>query len=285
MMAHQAGVKTIVVGGRPITGPMQAVSGTRGARVYSADALDYDFDFVNSTIGNATATSLLPSRRDSGMWTTYAGFNIRDQIREGDSTPVQFKYEAADCRIYYTLSNVYNMTQLWRDAAAAAWKDSSLCVEGSTGYPTARNTTSDKNPPERTSQAPGLGLNPAIKVDFDINETPSLMDEIRPTRLGTGDIVLCSSGCLGGTSCESINVRCPNGNFIPIMACLPHCKSSNMHCPGNNPPTSCDLNSKVESKLNTYNLGYTSRNTKFSQGLMQGHCKPTDGNIRLGCGR
>jgi hypothetical protein len=187
MMAHQAGVKTIVVGGRPITGPMQAVSGTRGARVYSADALDYDFDFVNSTIGNATATSLLPSRRDSGMWTTYAGFNIRDQIREGDSTPVQFKYEAADCRIYYTLSNVYNMTQLWRDAAAAAWKDSSLCVEGSTGYPTARNTTSDKNPPERTSQAPGLGLNPAIKVDFDINETPSLMDEIRPTRLGTGE--------------------------------------------------------------------------------------------------
>jgi hypothetical protein len=285
MMAHQAGVKTVVVGGRPVTGPMQAVSGTRGARVYSADALDSDFDFVNSTIGNATATSLLPSRQDSGMLTTYAGFNIRDQVREGDSTPLQFKYEAADCRIYYTLSNVYNMTQLWRDAAAAAWKDSSLCIEGSTGYPTARNTTSDKNPPERTSQAPGLDLDLAIEVNFNINETLGLMDGISPTLLKTGDIVPCSRGCPGGTSCESINVRCLNENSIPIMACLPHCKSSDMLCPGTNPPTSCDLNSKFESKLNTYNVGVTSRNTKFSRGLKQGHCKPTNGNIRLGCGR
>lgn len=284
MMAHQAGVKTVVVGGRPVTGPMQAISGTRGASVYSADALDNDFDFVNSTIGNATATSLLPSRQDSGMWTTYAGFNIRDQVREGDSTPLQFKYEAADCRIYYTLSNVYNMTQLWRDAAAA-WKDSSLCIEGSTGYPTARNTTSDKNPPERTSQAPGLNLDLANKVNFNINGTLGLMDGISPTLLRTGDIVPCSAGCLGGTSCESIDVRCPNGNFIPIMACLPHCKSSDKLCPGTNPPTKCDLNSKVESKSNIFNAGDASLNTKFSLSLKQGHCKPANGNIRLGCGR
>ena len=236
--------------------------------MYSANALDYDFDFVNSTIGNATATSLLPSRQDRGMWTTYAGFNIRDQVREGDSTPLQFKYEAADRRIYYTLSNVYNMTQLWRDVAAAAWKDSSLCIEGSTGYPTARNTTSDKNPPGRTSQTPGLDFDLAIKVNFNINETLGLMDGISPTLLGTGDIVPCSSGCLGGTSCQSITIHCQNGKPLTISACLPRCRSWDKSCPGTNPPTSCDLNSKVESKSNTYSPSGTSRNMNSCRGVL-----------------
>ena len=47
MMTHQAGVRTIAVGGRPEAGPMQASGGTRGALAYGADLLDEDFYYTN----------------------------------------------------------------------------------------------------------------------------------------------------------------------------------------------------------------------------------------------
>ncbi len=52
----------------------------------------------------------------------------------GAGGPLQFAYLAADCRIYYTLDSVVNVSSLWRDAARAMWVDSRLCVAGSTGY-------------------------------------------------------------------------------------------------------------------------------------------------------
>ena len=47
-MHHQAGVRTVVAGGRPEPGPMQAVGGSRGAQVYDALALDEDIEFAKS---------------------------------------------------------------------------------------------------------------------------------------------------------------------------------------------------------------------------------------------
>ncbi|KAI9657704.1 MAG: hypothetical protein M1821_002880 [Bathelium mastoideum] len=175
MMVHQAGAHTIVVGGRPETGPMQAASGTRGAQVYSADDLDDDFQFASSQ--NDTANSTLPPR-DLSFYVTYAGFNLRDQVRPNDSTPLQFKYEAADCRIYYNLANVYNMPQLWRDAAKATWEDRSLCVEGSTGYSTPSNgTTTSKTPPAPIIQLPTLNSTSINRLaDFGADVTGGLED-------------------------------------------------------------------------------------------------------------
>ena len=130
-MSHQAGVKTIVVGGLPIEGPMQAVSGSRAAAKYSAGDLDDDFLGVNDTVKNPEAYSQLPNRTDTGMFITYAGFSLRSQVRHNDATALQFKYQAADCRIYWSFANWYNYTQLWTDTYNGIYADTSICVPGS----------------------------------------------------------------------------------------------------------------------------------------------------------
>ncbi|QDS71990.1 hypothetical protein FKW77_001622 [Venturia effusa] len=130
MMTHQAGVRTVVMGGRPNgPAPMQAASGNRGAILYDADSLTDDITFAASV--NETANAVLPDRSDSGIYFDWITFNLRDQIRGKDTDPLQFKYIPANCRLYYKLSNAYNMTNLWHDVANANWNDSSLCVPGS----------------------------------------------------------------------------------------------------------------------------------------------------------
>lgn len=88
--------------------------------------------------------------------------NLRDQVRANDPVPLQFKYEAADCRIFYTLRNVWNSTQLWHDTVAAAFDDHSLCTKGSTGF--SKSPAAAPEPPE--SQA--------FPMDWDRN-TPELI--------------------------------------------------------------------------------------------------------------
>ena len=47
MMHHEFGVKTVVAGGYPMTGPMQTPSGSRGARLYSVnDVLDNNIAYT-----------------------------------------------------------------------------------------------------------------------------------------------------------------------------------------------------------------------------------------------
>jgi hypothetical protein len=137
-MMTRAGVKTVVAGGRPGTGPMQVVAGTRGAVSYSIFDLDEDMSYARDI--DSTTHALIPEVRDTGIYAEAAGVNLRDQIRKDDTTPLQFKYEAADCRIYYTHANVYNITQLWRDVATAAFVDTSKCVEGSRSFSLRRRS-------------------------------------------------------------------------------------------------------------------------------------------------
>ena len=155
-MMQQAQVRTIVVGGRPETGPMQAVSGSRGAASYSSDALDYDLDLANWT--NPAAASLLPQHRDKGMVIWNAGFTLRDQMRQNSTIPNQFRYIAADCRIYWTLDNFFNYTRLWLDTYNAMYTDASLCVAGSTNVtsPPANEAASRKRSISTRDQHRGL---------------------------------------------------------------------------------------------------------------------------------
>lgn len=231
-MTAQAGVKTVVVGGRPTTGPMQRASGSRGARIYSSEALDYDFINVNDTLKDYDAFAKLPQRDNNDLWINFAGFNIRDQIRQGDSEaiPAQFKYDAADCRLYYTLANIYNLTQLWTDVATAAWDDPSLCVADSTGYSTRNASAETKPPPKRTTQAPDLNLDHITFSDLvsNISSTPSLYDVFQRTSISTTNLKQCfdtvtSKGCTGATHCRAFDVDCTNtGTFFrPMAACLP----------------------------------------------------------------
>jgi hypothetical protein len=257
---------------------MQAVSGSRGARMYDASEIDADFDFVSETIKNDTAAALLPNRTDTGMWINTAGINIRDQVRENDNTPLQFKYEAADCRIYYTLANVFNMSRLWRDAAAATWDDTSLCVEGSTGFPSARNTSSTQAPPARPAQTVNLSLNDiAQPIGLAGNDTTGYADDLQagPVR-PTGEIKSCRSNseCGGGTCAETF-IRC-NGAFKPVLACLPRCSSNDPSCPKS---SECDYNSKAPSKLNQV----SGKSASINQPLYLGWCRPMTPSPRLQC--
>ena len=143
MMHHEAGVRTVVVGGRPSYGPMQAQSGTRGARYYTSADIDTNFNYTETI--NTTAASHLPSRTDNDFYIIRLSLNLRDQIRKDEDIPLQFIYEAANCRIFYTPWTIYNYTNLWKYAVTAINSKPELCVQGSTGYTTS-NATNTHSP-------------------------------------------------------------------------------------------------------------------------------------------
>lgn len=59
----------------------------------------------------------------------------QDQVRKGDAsgTPLQYIYEASDCKIFYTATTYADPDAAWKQAWDA-FKDDSKCVEGSTGH-------------------------------------------------------------------------------------------------------------------------------------------------------
>ena len=147
MMHHEAGVKTIAVGGLPqLLGPMQTVAGSRGARDYEADHVDLDISIAQAL--NPSTASQLPDR-EIDFYLDTANFNLQDQVRRGDNFPLQFAYEAAQCRIYYTQNTIFNMTALWSHAARATWTEQSLCVKYSTGHPSSTGQVTDTLGPSR----------------------------------------------------------------------------------------------------------------------------------------
>lgn len=249
MMSHEAGVRTVVVGGSPIPGPMQAVSGTRGALVYSADVLDSDFGFASSI--NATAAAVLPQVRDPGMAINYAGFNLRDQVRQDSTTPLQFQYEAADCRVYYTMKNVLNETQLWLDAAAALWENNYLCVVGSTGYTTRSNSTSGPKPPPIPSNptSNGTSMQGIQSLDaihlIDDNMYNGMQDGLRTT--SAYDFRQCDG------TCQCVNTAtCPDGHTT-VKLCATSCSDESTTCGGQ--MGVCAVSQQFEDKFNVQGLG------------------------------
>lgn len=278
----QAGARTIVVGGRPSTGPMQAVGGNRGAAPYSADALDYDI----TTIGfnNDTAKALLPStnidgQRDSGMWTNYLGVNLRDQVRPNDTTPLQFKYEAADCRIFYSLENVYNMSRLWRDAVAASFDDSSLCVEGSTGY---SGNSSKPAPTPLDLPIPSIDQGDSNVADITSDLTGGISDVIGVA--GGGRISSCARNelCPRGSECRPVyRLQCTYGHPIDTYLCLPAVANMD-RCPRGTvfQPTVALAQKTVDGLVGGGSRGGTIRTGSAS---FAGFCTPTIGTPLLGC--
>lgn len=159
-MHHEAGVRVVVAGGRPETGPMQGAGGSRGASIYYTYELDGDIQFAqevleDSIFDDETASpSFLPNRTtELSVQVTYASINLRDQVRPNETVPLQFAYEAADCRIFYTPSTFYNYSALWQYAADAIWTNPSLCVSGSTGFASPVGVQSDLNGPSPSSSA------------------------------------------------------------------------------------------------------------------------------------
>ncbi|KAI6801156.1 beta-galactosidase [Hortaea werneckii] len=162
-MKTQVGVKSVTVGGRKQTGPMQAVGGTKGSRLMGMGQLYYivliasqyaapgdrlrllnSFDTDEGNVLSA-ATKAIDRAAPGSDLLAQAGVNFRNNIRQGDDTltPLQFIYEAADCRFFYTPEMYARQEAIWERVYQWAWGDEeNVCIEGSSGRDSSSNGTS-----------------------------------------------------------------------------------------------------------------------------------------------
>ncbi|KAF3479880.1 peptidase S41 family protein [Arthroderma uncinatum] len=139
------GVKSIVTGGRPRDGPVQAVGGVKGSQVltylqvYNAVSVLYrkylspreQAELAGTSIGEMVRTGeyvLARTKRD-GLG---GRVNFRNAVRPDDETrtPRQFVNEPADCRIWMTPNMLFDLNDVWNAAHDVAWGNSS-CTSGS----------------------------------------------------------------------------------------------------------------------------------------------------------
>jgi hypothetical protein len=135
-LTQQTGVKTIAMGGRSNKNPIQAIGGVKGVNNYAfgyiqniaQTAVRYDRS-LNSSILKRDYYNDVPFARAYS-----AGVNNRDGLRRNDTSGValQFVYEEADCRLYYTPEMTVDITAVWKSAADAQWGNGK-CVSGG-GY-------------------------------------------------------------------------------------------------------------------------------------------------------
>lgn len=130
---HQAGVKSIAVGGRPSLKPMQGVGGVKGAQLLSSEAIADYGQIISEMTTNATAKKHMS--RYAYLYPRYRvnlQVNARNQIlREhiNDGLPAQFITENADCRLFVTEAMVMDISQIWKAAARSAFRGDK-CVQG-----------------------------------------------------------------------------------------------------------------------------------------------------------
>jgi hypothetical protein len=154
LMTQQGGVKTIAFGGRSNANKIQAVGGVKGANVfqwgyiqqYATQAIT-----LNNTIQDSALKEYYSGKAISRAYAN--GINVRDAVRLNDDSGIalQFKYEEADCRLYYTPEMTVNAAAIWKAAADAQWSDPNKCI-GNGGY---------YNPSKRAAQGKTTKLQPA----------------------------------------------------------------------------------------------------------------------------
>jgi hypothetical protein len=161
LMKWQGKVKSVTMGGRPQTGPMQYIGGVKGSQVFNLPdlllAVDGFYQFADdASIKTANTTGLktllelgdyvqLRSATPVGEGASEAvTFNLENNIAEGDATttPLQFVYEAADCRLWWQAGDLLDITNVWERVAANAFglngtRVFGQCVDGSTGAPSS----------------------------------------------------------------------------------------------------------------------------------------------------
>jgi hypothetical protein len=210
MMTKQRGVRTVVVGGRPETGAMQAVSGSRGTAAYSSDELDMDID--TAVVLNDTAAAFLPPRAnltDTGMVVYHVGINLRNQVEANATLPNQMRYIPADCRIYWTFSNYANYTRLWHDVYTAAYIDSSLCVAGSTNATASPILKRDAKPQTDISSSDHVALSSYIIEGLTLTDIPTGAGVPADKGLTAANFpVLCA-----GKDGKADQTKCPKGSL------------------------------------------------------------------------
>lgn len=152
LMRQRAGVKYISLGGRPRSGITQAVGGVKGTNnypwTYIQSLAQYTVTELNSTVEESEQlrnTELGEYFDDTVFNRATIGnainVNFRDGIRDNDTSnvPLQFVYEASDCRILYTKAMTIDVTAIWKAVADTTWGGKSHCIAGDLGgYPTSK---------------------------------------------------------------------------------------------------------------------------------------------------
>jgi hypothetical protein len=150
LMKVQTQVPSVVFGGRPQYGQMQAVGSVRGF-----DVIEFS-EIKSITTGSLEIAKLynisvpetltLPSTGDSPLKVSLASINSGNIIRLGDetNTPTEFLYDAADCRLFWTAENLIDVTTVWQRAAVYRWGNDA-CVQDSTGNTTTSGGSGSSN--------------------------------------------------------------------------------------------------------------------------------------------
>ncbi|KAJ5670657.1 Interphotoreceptor retinol-binding [Penicillium maclennaniae] len=144
-LMKRQGVRTITFGGRPSQAPMQGVGGVKGGQSLGINYINGYITQANQLIQQSanSSTPLLtsaewkefnessPSLAPSFAWS--GSVNLRNEYDpDDDQTPLQFIYEAAECRLFYTLDNYLQRETVWQAAAKSMFGNGG-CVKGSTG--------------------------------------------------------------------------------------------------------------------------------------------------------
>ncbi|KAJ5738485.1 hypothetical protein N7493_001640 [Penicillium malachiteum] len=284
LMHHEAGVRTVVVGDRPDSTPMQAPSGTRGAASYNN--LNMDFDISNAHAVNTHDTTLAINRTQA-FHISQATVNLRDQVRRDhpSNTPLQFRYEPADCRIFFTPSTWYNFSNLWNYAVHATWNNRTLCVAKSTTNLTnhishpAKSNTADCSLQQKDTCAIELNGNDGSTYEILDNLAPFSVQKLAGCNLKADD---CGRNYL----CREISV-CQKGQVKPVNEnrCAPMCfndKGLVSWCPygrcvavnSTHTASSSDVSSRSSPNPGTNVNSQQSSLRRNCQNSYWGYCKP-----------
>lgn len=208
LMAREQGVRTIALGGRPLKAPMQAIGGVKGAQVQkfslvqqlTAGAIQAAAANV-SALGPWTIPSAGPPPLNPVDLSKSAQFNFRNAYTANgtDGPPLQFIYEAANCRRFYRQEYLTDIRAQWRDMADVAW-NSAKCAPGSTvnadgtmgtgvlGFSEAVVST------QKAYDGPGSLTDPRWKA-LAVNTTG--VDDITPPGPKSGAVSVAAAGKMG----------------------------------------------------------------------------------------
>ncbi|KAI2610487.1 hypothetical protein GGR54DRAFT_643519 [Hypoxylon sp. NC1633] len=145
---HNAGVKSIAMGGRPTKeGLIQGVGGVKGSQSYGwADV----YSQAQTALAHTNDTAIIETLNTYTPYvvgrSTAASLNVKDEILRShleDGTPAQFVAEESDCRLWWTAPMITDITELWKAAATAAFKGGK-CAYGAISSPANATTTTKR---------------------------------------------------------------------------------------------------------------------------------------------
>lgn len=155
LLKTQGKVEVVAMGGMPSLAPMQAIGGTKGNFVFSTmqlnglaagfyqsaiQSLGKVAEELDQTALGSLVKAQLPIIRSWDGEKALSNVNPYDNLRKGDvtETPLEFIYEAADCRLFYEPKMLFDATATWKAVHDAKWLTNyASCVPGSTGHPSS----------------------------------------------------------------------------------------------------------------------------------------------------